>query len=80
MTSGTTGPKPFTPEETERIQAFLDDGVPYSEIVRTMHVGEKRLKDAFPGYQTPPQMRGTFAAFARQLNKIPDRITPKDGR
>lgn len=71
--------KPFTEAERERIQAFLDDGVPYSEIVRTMHIGELRLKEAFPGYQQPPQVRGMYSAFARTLDSIPDRLTPKGG-
>lgn len=39
----------LTPERKARIEAMLDDGCPYAEISRTLHVDHETLTRHFPG-------------------------------
>lgn len=67
--------QPFTPEQRERIQAFIDDGCPVSEIARTLGVWNQRIIREFPGSQRPATERGDIGQMFRKFNAIPYRLT-----
>lgn len=58
--------KPVSPERLEQARLMLNDGAPWSEISRTLHISEHSLAKHFPGTQwTREQMNDLSAAIQR---------------
>jgi hypothetical protein len=57
----------LTPERLARIEAMLDDGMPFNEIHRTEGANPETLKKYFPGRGWTIEQSNEYRAAIRQL-------------
>lgn len=64
-----TYPYPW-PEKLAKIEAMLDDGASYREVMRTLHVDDGTLRKYFPGRGWTQQQAGQFSVLIQRMGKV----------
>lgn len=61
--------KPTTWEKLCKAKEMLDDGAPYSEVTKTLHISFETLKKNFPGKGWTHQQAVEHGALVRRTDK-----------
>ena len=63
------GPKPFSQEKLDLLQACIDDGWPLRQIMETHGVSHRSMKSYFPDYrgETDYELAGKISTLCKKV-------------